>query len=46
MAGIVRAHEAAKDLGMHLIVGSQFRFPDGDRIALLAQSNTGYSRTV
>ncbi len=27
LAGVVRAHEAAKALGLHLIIGSQFRGP-------------------
>src|SRR3954471_14232429 len=34
LAGIVRAHEAAETVGLPLIIGSQFRFEEGDRIAL------------
>ena len=43
LAGVVRAHEAAMEAGMKLIVGSQFRFPEGDRIALLAPTQSAYS---
>ena len=32
LAGIVRAHEAAETAALPLIVGSQFRFEEGDRI--------------
>jgi error-prone DNA polymerase len=51
LAGIVRAHEAAIEAGLKLIVGAEFRFtrdetPDGklpaSRIVLLAQSKAGY----
>lgn len=42
LAGIVRAHEAANDAHIKLIVGSQFRFPDGDRIVLLAPTQEAY----
>ena len=44
LAGIVRAHEAAETVGMPLIVGSQFRFEEGDRVALLAPTATAYSQ--
>jgi error-prone DNA polymerase len=44
LAGIVRAHEAAETVGMPLIVGSQFRFEDGDRVALLAPTQAAYSQ--
>ncbi|MDB5978346.1 MAG: hypothetical protein JWR07_5106 [Nevskia sp.] len=43
LAGVVRAHEAAKALGLHLIIGSQFRFPEGDRLVLLAPDHDAYS---
>ena len=33
LAGIVRAHEVAREVKLHLIVGSQFKLPDGIRIA-------------
>jgi error-prone DNA polymerase len=42
LAGIVRAHVAAKACGLKLIVGSEFRFADGLRIVLLATDRTGY----
>ena len=44
LAGIVRAHEAAETVGLPLIVGSQFRFEEGDRVALLAPTQDGYSQ--
>jgi len=44
LAGIVRAHEVAGELGLKLIVGSQFRLPDGDRIVLLAPDHDAYSQ--
>ena len=42
LAGIVRAHVAAKARGLKLIVGSEIRFADGPRIVLLATDRTGY----
>ena len=42
VAGVVRAHVAAKEVGLKLIVGSEFRLEDGMRLTLLAQSLTGY----
>ncbi len=42
MAGIVRAHEAAKRHGLKLIVGTEITLVDGPKIVLLAQSKTGY----
>jgi error-prone DNA polymerase len=44
LAGIVRAHEAAETAGLPLVVGSQFRFEEGDRVALLAPTVTAYSQ--
>src|SRR3954468_23693664 len=44
LAGIVRAHEAAEIVGLPLIIGSQFRFEEGDRVALLAPTQEGYSQ--
>lgn len=44
MAGIVRAYEAAERVGLQLIVGSQFRFEEGDRLALLAPTKAAYSQ--
>src|ERR1039457_720071 len=42
LAGIVRAHVAAKACGLKLIVGSEIRFADGPSIVLLATDRTGY----
>src|SRR5512139_3295602 len=42
LAGIVRAHVAAKSCGLKLIVGSEIRFSDGPGIVLLATDRTGY----
>ena len=42
LAGVVRAHVAAKACGLKLIVGSEIRFADGPRIVLLATDRTGY----
>lgn len=44
LAGIVRAHEASEVTGVPLIVGSQFRFEDGDRLVLLAPTQTAYTQ--
>lgn len=42
LAGVVRAHMAAKKCGLKLIVGSEIRFTDGPSIVLLATDRTGY----
>lgn len=49
LAGIVRAHQAAEQHGLHLIVGAQFVLsaPDehaGQRMALLVKNKTGYTQ--
>src|SRR5262245_47590077 len=44
LAGIVRAHEAAKDAGLKLIVGSQFKTQEGDRLVLLAPDHVAYTQ--
>jgi error-prone DNA polymerase len=44
LAGIVRAHEAAETAGLPLIIGSQFQFEEGDRVALLAPTQAAYSQ--
>lgn len=44
LAGIVRAHEAAETVGLPLIIGSQFRFEEGDRVVLLAPTQEAYSQ--
>lgn len=42
LAGVVRAHVAAKEAGMKLVVGSEIRLDDGPRVVLLATNRTGY----
>jgi error-prone DNA polymerase len=42
VAGVVRAHVAAREHGLKLIVGSEFRLEDGLRCALLARNRAGY----
>ncbi len=44
LAGVVRAHGAAKECRLKLIVGSEFRFAEGLRIVLLATDRTGYGK--
>ncbi|HEX4856901.1 MAG TPA: error-prone DNA polymerase [Limnobacter sp.] len=48
LAGIVRAHQAAKEHGIRLLVGAQFVFAagsvfEGQRIGLLVKNKTGYT---
>ena len=42
LAGIVRAHVVAKELGLHLIVGAEFTLDDGLRLLLLAPNRQAY----
>ena len=44
LAGVVRAHEAAKECGLHLVVGSELTLDDGERLVLLAGDRDGYGR--
>jgi error-prone DNA polymerase len=44
VAGVVRAHVAAKEHGLKLIIGAEFRLDDGLRCVLLAQDRAGYGR--
>ena len=44
MAGIVRAHEAAKRTGLRLIVGSEIQIEDGPKLVFLVESKAGYER--
>ena len=44
MAGMVRAHEAAKKCGMKLIVGAEFHTVDDLHIVLLATSQRAYAQ--
>jgi len=43
LAGIVRAYEAAKDTGLQLIVGTEVRLEDGQKLVMLAADHSGYS---
>jgi error-prone DNA polymerase len=42
LAGVVRAHVAAKSAGLKLIVGTEITLADGMRLVLLAQNRAGY----
>ncbi|HEY0961791.1 MAG TPA: error-prone DNA polymerase [Pseudomonadales bacterium] len=42
VAGVVRAHVAAKESGLKLIIGSEFTLEDGLRLVLLAENINGY----
>jgi len=42
LAGVVRAHVAAKAQGLKLIVGSEVTLDDGNRLVLLAMNRDGY----
>ena len=43
VSGVVRAHEAARDNLIKLIIGSEFQLVDGPKIVLLATTLSGYS---
>jgi error-prone DNA polymerase len=43
LAGIVRAHEAAKEFDVRLIVGSEIQIEDGPKVVLLVVDHDGYS---
>src|SRR5262245_47599304 len=42
VARVVRAHVAAKEAGLKLIIGSEFTLDDGLRLVLLAENLNGY----
>lgn len=42
VAGVVRAHKAARGTSLKLIIGSELKLADGPRIVLLARSRVGY----
>ncbi|MFQ5509612.1 MAG: error-prone DNA polymerase [Leptospirillia bacterium] len=44
LAGVVRAHVAAKEHGIPLIVGSEISLADGPKVVLLATDRAGYGR--
>ncbi|MBK5104142.1 MAG: error-prone DNA polymerase, partial [Burkholderiales bacterium] len=41
-AGVVRAHAAAKECGLPLILGSEIQLADGPKLVLLATDRNGY----
>jgi error-prone DNA polymerase len=43
VAGVVRAHVAAKELSFNLLVGSEFRCRDGLHVVVIAESRRGYT---
>ena len=43
MAGVVRAHVAAKRCGLKLVIGSEIRFEEELRLVLLATDRSGYA---
>lgn len=44
LAGVVRAHAAAKPLGFKLLIGAEVTLTDGQRAVLLATNRAGYGR--
>jgi error-prone DNA polymerase len=44
LAGAVRAHVAAKDSSLPLIIGSEIRLEDGPKLVLLATDREGYGQ--
>jgi error-prone DNA polymerase len=42
LAGVVRAHEAAREVGIKLLIGSELPFGDGPRLVVLAADLAGY----
>jgi error-prone DNA polymerase len=44
LAGVVRAHAAAKQLGLKLLIGAEVTLEEGPSAVLLATNRTGYGR--
>ena len=44
LSGVVRAHEAAKNSSLKLIIGSEIQLQDGPKIVLLATNREGYAQ--
>lgn len=42
LSGVVRAHTTAKEVGLKLIIGSEFTLADGLKLVILAQTMHGY----
>ncbi len=43
LAGVVKAHVAAKEVGLKLLIGSEFQLEEGFRLVALAPSRAAYS---
>ena len=43
LAGAVRAHKAAEELGIHLCIGSRLRFVDAPDVLVWAENRGGYA---
>ena len=43
LSGIVRAHVAARDCGLKLIVGAEFRLASGRKLVVLARNRRAYA---
>ncbi len=43
LGGVVRAHRAAKAVGLHLILGAELRLIDGPRCVLLVEDRVGWA---
>ncbi len=44
LSGVVRAHQAAREAGLRLLIGAHFRLPDTPTLVCLAQTPAGYRR--
>jgi error-prone DNA polymerase len=42
VAGVVRAHQAARECGLALIIGTELTLAGGERLVLLARDRDGY----
>ena len=42
LAGVVRAHTAAREAGLPLVIGTELRLEDGPKLVLLARDRDGY----
>src|SRR5690606_18083361 len=43
LAGVVKAHVAAKECGLHLVIGAEFHLVENITVIALAMDRTGYS---
>ncbi len=46
VSGVVRAHVVAREVGLHLVIGSEFTLENGNGLVLLATSRQGYRHLV